>query len=104
MCVVRVVDHQLNAKLADLELGSEKGSPALEDTSDTYDAADILMNWLAPEVLGGEVYTQSADIYSLALVLWEIISDDIPYNNITSNRASQTLKNLVLNYYLYDYN
>lgn len=35
---------------------------------------DMLASWQSPEVLLGGVYQQSSDVYSLALVLWEIVA------------------------------
>ena len=35
--------------------------------------------WSAPEVLRGEPYDESADVYSFGIVLWEIISRERPY-------------------------
>jgi len=40
------------------------------------------LNWLAPEVLGNDeenVYTLEADIYSFGVVVWEIITSNVPY-------------------------
>jgi len=39
-------------------------------------------HWMAPEVLRGEVYDEKADIYSYGMILWEIISLEIPYYGI----------------------
>ena len=34
---------------------------------------------MAPEILRGEKYTQSADVYSFGVILWEMMTGDIPY-------------------------
>jgi len=39
-------------------------------------------HWMAPEVLKGEKYEHSADIFSFGMILWEIISLEIPYYGI----------------------
>lgn len=70
-----LVDAQLNAKLADLELGMDS-----EDID--IDPESLLPNWAAPEVLLGQPYTQASDVYSLSLVLWEIVSGIIPYSDV----------------------
>jgi hypothetical protein len=41
------VDSQLNAKLSDLELGTESDSGRMKDQESTD---ELLANWLAPEV------------------------------------------------------
>ncbi|KAK0166016.1 hypothetical protein PV328_004476 [Microctonus aethiopoides] len=38
--------------------------------------------WMAPEVFQGTSYTEKCDIYSGALLLWEIIARHIPYEDI----------------------
>ena len=45
-------------------------------------ADEILANWTAPEVLRTGHHSQASDIYSLALVLWEIISGYVPFSEI----------------------
>jgi serine/threonine protein kinase len=39
-------------------------------------------HWMAPEILKGENYEFSADIFSFGMILWEIISLEIPYYGI----------------------
>ena len=87
-----LVDHQLNAKLADLELGSNTDDlfeiKNIDDNS-LFDS-DFLTNWIAPEVLQQAPYTQASDIYAMSLVFWEIFSKEIPYsekNNVSTRAA-----------------
>lgn len=90
-----LVDYQFNAKLADLELGV----PAhVTDCNDGPKIEDFLVNWLAPEVLRGENFSQASDIYSLALVFHEILTRLIPYDDIPAIRETptETIKDLVL--------
>ena len=39
-------------------------------------------HWMAPEVLRGEIYDEKADIYSYGMILWEVVSLEIPYYGI----------------------
>jgi serine/threonine protein kinase len=39
-------------------------------------------HWMAPEVLSNQPYSLEADIYSFAIVMWEILAREVPYNNI----------------------
>ena len=39
-------------------------------------------NWLAPEVINGFQATPSSDIYSLAMTLFEVFTDTVPYSNL----------------------
>lgn len=68
-----LVDGQLIAKIADLELGvnCEQGDiTSLHMSSENATTS----SWQAPEVISTGNYTQASDVYSLALVLWEIIA------------------------------
>ena len=40
-------------------------------------------HWMAPEVLENSPYTQSADVYSFGIVLWEILAREPPFKNHT---------------------
>lgn len=35
--------------------------------------------WVAPEVLAEQGYTEKADVYSFAIILWELLTRQIPY-------------------------
>jgi len=37
---------------------------------------------MAPEILRGEKYDESADVYSFGMILWELMSGEIPYCNM----------------------
>lgn len=36
--------------------------------------------WIAPEIMQGDKYDESADVYSLGIVMWEILTGKIPYD------------------------
>merc|ERR1712146_423760 len=42
--------------------------------------------WSAPEVLRGESYNESADVFSFAIVMWEIAAQQPPYKGMDSNQ------------------
>jgi serine/threonine protein kinase len=64
-------------------------------SGDNFNVEDVLFNWIAPEVLVGELYTQASDVYSLALVLWEIIASEVPFHVAGEMRGSHVMRNQV---------
>ena len=52
---------------------------------------EFLCTWQAPEVMIGAPHSQSSDIYSLGLVLWEIISGLVPFENTNSQEDVRSL-------------
>ncbi|GAQ88743.1 Protein kinase superfamily protein [Klebsormidium nitens] len=44
--------------------------------------------WMAPEVLAGKAYGGAADVYSFALVLWELLTLQLPFPDMTGIQAA----------------
>ncbi|KAF6163643.1 hypothetical protein GIB67_036103 [Kingdonia uniflora] len=44
--------------------------------------------WMAPEVINHQAYDQKADIFSFAIVLWELITAKVPYDTMTPLQAA----------------
>jgi serine/threonine protein kinase len=40
--------------------------------------------WMAPEMLKNEPCNEKVDIWSFAVILWELLVQEIPYKNIAS--------------------
>lgn len=43
---------------------------------------------MAPEVIGNKTYTEKADVFSFAIIMWEIASREPPYKNISGTKVS----------------
>ncbi|RLM74423.1 serine/threonine-protein kinase STY8-like isoform X1 [Panicum miliaceum] len=44
--------------------------------------------WMAPEVINHYPYDHRADVFSFAIVLWELVTSKIPYENLTPLQAA----------------
>lgn len=52
--------------------------------------------WMAPEVLSSQRYDEKADVYSYGIILWEMLTGDVPYRGLTDVQiAVQVCKNHV---------
>ncbi|XP_032595434.1 mitogen-activated protein kinase kinase kinase 7-like isoform X2 [Drosophila grimshawi] len=52
--------------------------------------------YTAPEVFEGKKYTEKCDVYSFAIILWQVFSQKEPYNHL-GNQEPYTIQNLVCN-------
>lgn len=52
------------------------------------------IRWLAPEVLKTAAYMKPSDIWSLAIVYWEIYTDcaEMPYQNLSLNEIQRRVR------------
>lgn len=70
-----LIDDNMNAKLCDFGLSQ-------------FVAADNTMthcgtpSWTAPEIIRQEAFTEKADVYSYAIVLWELITQQDPHEGM----------------------
>lgn len=44
--------------------------------------------WMAPEVINHQSYDEKADVFSFAIVLWELATSKIPYDSMTPLQAA----------------
>ncbi|ONK57114.1 uncharacterized protein A4U43_C10F16760 [Asparagus officinalis] len=44
--------------------------------------------WMAPEVINHQQYDQKADVFSFAIVLWELATSKVPYDTMTPLQAA----------------
>ncbi|TMW61852.1 hypothetical protein Poli38472_010915 [Pythium oligandrum] len=68
-----LLDHEMTAYLSDF------GTTRAVDDSNTMTAEVGTAMWMAPEVLSGRRYDQSADIYSLGVILSELDTHELPF-------------------------
>lgn len=44
--------------------------------------------WMAPEMIKGKHHTKKVDVYSFAIVLWELLTASIPFSDMTPEQAA----------------
>jgi tetratricopeptide (TPR) repeat protein len=71
-------DNRLRAKLSDFGLAQIKTETKLTSTQKSVGS----LPWMAPELFGRRpVYSEKSDIYSYGMVLWEMASRKIPFQD-----------------------
>ncbi|XP_047330705.1 serine/threonine-protein kinase STY13-like [Impatiens glandulifera] len=49
--------------------------------------------WMAPEMIQHRPYSQKVDVYSFGIVLWELITGQLPFQNMTAVQAAFAVVN-----------
>uniref|UniRef100_A0A7S1FBJ5 Protein kinase domain-containing protein n=1 Tax=Noctiluca scintillans TaxID=2966 RepID=A0A7S1FBJ5_NOCSC len=76
---VRTSEDKPEVKVSDFGLSRMKDKAEDEWTSMTTAAGTC--HWMAPEVAAGSVYDEKVDVYSFAMILFEVICREIPYED-----------------------
>ncbi|MBS0351027.1 MAG: protein kinase [Proteobacteria bacterium] len=69
------------AKIGDFGLAQIKSASATQSKQIEHSAAGTIP-WMAPELFEKKPHTAAADMYSLGMVLWEIISRKTPFQGV----------------------
>ncbi|BAT00526.1 Os07g0203925, partial [Oryza sativa Japonica Group] len=64
------------------------GVAHFQDQGGNMTAETGTYRWMAPEVINHQPYDNKADVFSFAIVLWELITSKIPYNTMTPLQAA----------------
>ncbi|CAD8085497.1 unnamed protein product [Paramecium sonneborni] len=72
--------NRLNIKIADFGLARVQA-----DNGEQMTGVLGTFHWMAPEVFQNVPYTIKADVYSYAIVLWEICCRETPYKQLSTN-------------------
>lgn len=78
-----LLDEDFRCKLADFGLARAFDRPGATMT------ICGTPSWIAPEVFAGKHYDESVDIYSLSVVLWELVCREKPYRRVEPARIAQ---------------
>jgi len=78
-----LVDCNGTLKVADFGISQMKISIGENETDlDGYYASSNA--WVAPEVFGGSPYTDKSDVFSFGVILWEILTCEVPWEGMNS--------------------
>jgi len=89
-----LLDDSFNVKICDF------GLARLRDITQIMTAKVGTVQWMAPEVLQGISYTESADIFSTGIIAWELLTGKCPFEgqnqvevamSVTQNHARPPL-------------
>lgn len=77
-----LIDEHGTVKIADF------GVARLMDTEGVMTAETGTYRWMAPEIIEHKAYDQKADVYSFGIVLWELLTAQVPYSDRTPLQAA----------------
>jgi serine/threonine protein kinase len=81
-----LVDHNWNIKLADFGLSRIRTRSSRLSTYEEKAKQKLRIgtpHWMAPEILRGEKYEESSDVYSFGLVVLELLTGQIPNKELS---------------------
>lgn len=71
-------------KICDFGMSREMGGDPLSGGIGTY-------RWMSPEVLESKDYDGKTDVYSYAVVLWELLTQDIPFHGLSDVQVGMSV-------------
>ncbi|XP_021726458.1 serine/threonine-protein kinase HT1-like [Chenopodium quinoa] len=82
-----LIDQSFRMKIADFGIACEEvHCDPFADDPGTY-------RWMAPEMIRHKPYGRKVDVYSFGLMLWEMVSGNIPYEDMTPIQAAYAVVN-----------
>lgn len=82
-------DQDFCVKIADFGIACEEAyCDVLAEDPGTY-------RWMAPEMIKHKPYGRKVDVYSFGLLLWEMVTGTIPYEDMTPIQAAFAVVNKV---------
>lgn len=84
-----LINEDNHLKIADFGIACEEAScDLLADDPGTY-------RWMAPEMIKRKSYGKKVDVYSFGLILWEMLTGTIPYEDMNPIQAAFAVVNKV---------
>jgi len=78
-----VAGGNFSAKVTDFGVAVLHSGPSEEHTAETG-----TYRWMAPEVIRHESYSFMADVYSYALVVWQLVTHETPFKDVSQIEAA----------------
>jgi serine/threonine protein kinase len=92
-----VLINDTHLKIADFGIACEEAyCDLLADDPGTY-------RWMAPEMIKRKSYGRKVDVYSFGLILWEMLTGTIPYQDMTPIQAAFAVVNKVCSFAIKSY-
>jgi len=76
-----LLDAKYRVKVADFGLARTKAINTMTGQCGTF-------QWMAPEVIGSNHYTEKADVFSFGIILWELVARQVPYAGMNAVQVS----------------
>lgn len=75
-----------------------EGGRSMEESSGTLPVLNLTgetgtYRWMAPEVIRHEPYSSKADVYSFAIILWQLLTHDEPFVDLEAVDAANLVAN-----------
>ncbi|KAH0787678.1 TKL family protein kinase [Histomonas meleagridis] len=83
-----LLDENNYPKISDFGMARTKGT-GNEDKSSGIGTSQ----WMAPEVLNSNTYDEKADVYSYGMIIWEMLTGDVPYRGIRDFQVTMSVVN-----------
>ena len=85
-----LINQDFHMKIADFGIAcGEAHCDLLADDPGTY-------RWMAPEMIKRKSYGRKVDVYSFGLIMWEMVTGTIPYEDMSPIQAAFAVVNKVL--------
>ncbi|KAF7803442.1 serine/threonine-protein kinase HT1-like [Senna tora] len=82
-----LISEEFRLKIADFGIACEEAyREVFDDGPGTY-------RWMAPEMIKRKSYGRKVDVYSFGLILWEIVTGSIPYEDMNPVQAAYAVLN-----------
>lgn len=82
-----VLTEDLHLKLTDFGVG------CLETECDSRSADTGTYRWMAPEMISHKHYSKKVDVYSFGVVLWELVTGEVPFQDMTPVQVAYAVVN-----------